>query len=54
MYDGVVDNITPKPSKVTFNLTHNLKESKHVDKPPTDNEVFGNKLKNSSWVACPK
>ena len=28
VHDGVVDNITPKPEKVAFNLTDNLKASK--------------------------
>ena len=27
-HDGVVDNITPKPAKVAFNITDNLKASK--------------------------
>jgi len=28
VHDGVVDNITPKPAKVVFNLTDNLKVAK--------------------------
>ena len=28
VHDGVVDNITPKPAKVAFNLTDNIKASK--------------------------
>ena len=54
VHDGVVDNITPKPAKETFNLIDNLKVSKNVEKPPSDNKTFGKKPKNSSWVTCPK
>ena len=35
-HDGVVDHITPKPTKVAFNLTDNLKASKKAEKPPPD------------------
>ena len=30
VHDGFVDNITSKPTKETFNLTDNLKESKNL------------------------
>ena len=49
----VVDNITPKPAKVVFNLIDNLKASKNVEKYPPNNKTFGNKPKNSSWVSHP-
>ena len=52
VHDGVVDNITPKPGKASFNLTDNLKASNNVKKSPFDNKTFGNKPKSSSWVTC--
>ena len=53
VYDGVVDNVTPKPAKMTFNLTDCLKEAKNAEKPPLDNKMSGNKLRNS-WATRPK
>ena len=54
MYDGVVDNFTPKPTKEAFNIKNNLKASKNVEKSPPYNKTFENKPKNSSWAPCPK
>ena len=52
-HDGVINNITPKPTKVAFNLIDNLRESKNVEKSPPDNKTSGNKPRNS-WATCPK
>ena len=46
MHDRVVNNITPKTAKVAFNLIDNFKASMNVEKPPSNNKMFGNKLKN--------
>ena len=54
VHNGVVDNSTPKPSKMDFNLTDNIHVSKNTDKSTPDNKTFGNKTKNSSWVNLPK
>ena len=53
VHDGVVHNITPKPTKVAFNLTDNLKASKQVEKPPSDKQTSRNRLRNS-WATHPK
>ena len=54
MHDRVVDNITPIPSKVAFNLTNNIKASKNVEKPPSNNMTSKNKLRNSFSATHPK
>ena len=41
VHDGVVDNITPKPTKVAFNLTDGLKAAKQAEKPPPVNQCLG-------------
>lgn len=48
VHNGVVDNITPKPSKVDFNLTDNIQMPKTTKKTTIDNKTFGNKAKNPS------
>ena len=53
VHDRVVDNITPKPPKASFNLTDNFKASKHVENPPSDKQTSGNRLRNS-WATRPK
>ena len=54
VHDGVIDNITAKPTKASFNPTKNIKASKNIDKPPPNNKTFKNKLRNSSWAMFPK
>ena len=53
VHDGVVDNITPKPAKVAFNLIDSIKASKQAEKPPSDKQVSGNRPRNS-WATRPK
>ena len=53
VHDGVVDYITPKPTKVPFNLTDSLKAAKQAEKPPHDKQVSGNRPRNS-WASRPK
>ena len=53
VHDGVVDNITPKPTKATFNLTDGLKAAKQAEKPPPDKQVSRNRSRNS-WAMRPK
>ena len=53
VHDGVVDNITAKPTKAAFNLTDGLKAAKQAEKPPSDKQVFGNRPRNS-WATRPK
>ena len=53
VHDGVVDYITPKPTKVPFNLTDSIKASKKAEKPPPDKQVSGNRARNS-WASRPK
>ena len=43
VHDGVVDNITPKPAKMAFNLIDNFKVAKQAKKPPPDKQVSGNR-----------
>ena len=53
VHDGVVDNITPKPTRVAFNLIDGLKAAKQAQKPPPDKQVSGNWPRNS-WATHPK
>ena len=53
VHDRVVDNITPKPAKVAFNLTNNLKASRQAEKSLSDKQASGNRPRNS-WATCPK
>ena len=53
VHDRVVDNITPKPTKVAFNLTDGLKVAKQAEKSPPDKQVSRNRPRNS-WAMRPK
>lgn len=44
--DVVVDNVTPKPTKASFNLTDGLNAAKNVEKPPPDNKTSRSKQDN--------
>jgi hypothetical protein len=53
VHDGVVNNVTPKPAKASFNLTDSLNVAKNAKKPPSNNKTSGNKPR-SSWASRPK
>lgn len=53
VHDGVVDNITPKPAKVAFNLIDNLKASRQAEKSLSDKQASRNRPRNS-WATRPK
>ena len=46
MHDGVVDNVTPKPPKVAFNLINNIQEAKAIEKAHTNAKPTRNASKD--------
>ena len=53
VHDGVVDNVTLKPTKEAFNLTDGLNAAKNAKKPPLDKKTSKKKMRNS-WATSPK